>query len=183
MKRLVLVISTMLLFGFMVSSIGQEAFKFGVVDTNRVLQNYQKAIDADKLLKAGEQKLKEKLDEIVAQMRTLEEKKTKTELFVEKAQTDDLDNQIRLKQQEYQQEFDRGRQALLEKNRELMAPIYKELEDLIIETGKAENYDLLIDKQAVLYFNEKYDITDKLIKLINADAKKAEPKKEDVENQ
>lgn len=169
------------LFSFMTASIGQESFKLGVVDSNRVLQNYQKAMDADKLLKGAEARLKKSLDEISEDIRTLREKKEKTELFVEEAQTAKLENQIQLKQMEYQQEFDRGRQALLEKNQELMNPIFKELEQLIIKTGKEENYDLIIDKQAALYFNNKYDITDKLIDLINAENEKAKEANQDAE--
>jgi outer membrane protein len=182
MKKLVFVIFSMVLFvGLMAGSIGQEAFKLGVVDSNRVLLNYQKAIETDKLLKAAEKRLKEKLDAIGEEIRTLREKKTKTELFLEQPKIADLEKQIEQKTIEHQQEFERGRQALLEKNQELMTPIFKELEELIIKVGKEEKYDLIIDKQAALYFNEKYDITDELIKLINANAEKAEPKKENAE--
>ena len=168
MKKFVLTVFSLTLFGILTGSIGQESFKLGVVDSNRVLQNYQKAVEADKLLKNAEARLKKNLDQISEEIRTLNEKKEKTELFVEEAQTADLENQIQLKQMEYQRELEQGRQALIEKNKELMNPIFKELEQLIVNTGKVENYDLIIDRQAALYFNEKYDITDKLIILINA---------------
>ncbi len=183
MKKLVFVIFSMVLFvGLMAGSIGQEAFKLGVVDSNRVLLNYQKAIETDKLLKGAEKRLKEKLDVIGEEIRTLREKKTKSELFLEQPKISDLQKQIEQKTIEHQQEFERGRQALLERSQELMTPIYKQLEELIVKVGKEEKYDLIIDKQAALYFNEKYDITDELIKLINANAEKvAEPKKENAE--
>ena len=180
MKKLALVIFSMALFGLMAGSIGQETFKFGIIDSNRVLLNYQRAIAADKELKAGEQKLKENLDKIAIDIKTKQEKKTKTELFVEEAETADLEKEIEDLKLQHQQMFERGRQALLERNQELMGPIFKELEELIIKVGKEENYDLIIDRQAVLYFNEKHDITDNLIKLINAGAEKTEPKKEDT---
>lgn len=182
MKKLVFItFSMVLLVGLMAGSIGQEAFKLGIIDSNRVLLNYQKAIETDKTLKDAEKRLKEKLDIIGEEIRTLREKKTKSELFLEQPKIDDLEKQIEQKTIEHQQEFERGRQALLEKNQELMTPIFKELEELIIKVGKKEKYDLIIDKQAALYFNEKYDITDKLIKLINANAEKAEPKQENAE--
>ncbi len=181
MKKLVLVIFSMALFSLTVGSIGTETFKFGIVDANRVLLNYQKAIEADKILKNAEKRLKEKLDAIGEEIRTLQERKEKAELFESEEQINESENKIQQKQIEYQQELNRGREALLAKNQELMTPIYKELEVLIIKVGKEENYDLIIDKQAALYFNEKYDLTEKLIKLINAGAGKAEPKKEDAE--
>ncbi|MDE0086409.1 MAG: OmpH family outer membrane protein [Candidatus Poribacteria bacterium] len=182
MKKLVFItFSMVLLVGLMARSIGTETFKLGVVDSNRVLLNYQKAIETDKILKDAERRLKEKLDVKGEEIRTLREKKTKSELFLEQPKIAELQKQIEQKTIEHQQEFERGRQALLEKNQELMTPIFKELEELIIKVGKEEKYDLIIDKQVTLYFNEKYDITDELIKLINANAEKAEPKKENAE--
>ncbi|MCY4403762.1 MAG: OmpH family outer membrane protein [Candidatus Poribacteria bacterium] len=183
MKKLLIVILPLMLFGVLSGSIGQEAFKIGVVDTQRVLLNYSKAIEVDSQLKAAEKRWKEKLADIGEQISTLQEKKEKTELFVEEAQTADLVNQIQQLQQQYQQEFNQGREALLEKNQEWMTPIFKELQDLIIKIGKEENYDLIIDKQAVFYMNEKYDMSEKLIKLINADAEKgdAAEQKQDAE--
>ncbi len=181
MKKFVLIVSSIVLFGMLTASIGQEAFKLGVVDSNRVLQNYKKAMDADKFLKDADARLKKNLDDMAEDIRTLIEKKEKTELFVEEAQTAELVKQIQAKQLELQREREQGNQALFEKNRELLQPIFKELEQLIIKTGKDENYDLIIDKQAALYFNEKYDITDKLIILINAGNEKAEQNNQDAE--
>ncbi len=168
MKKFVFVLFPLMLFGLLSSSIGQESFKLGVVDTQRVLVNYSKAVEVDKMLKAAEKRWQEKLASIGENISTLQEKKEKTELFVEEAQTANLVSEIEQLQMQYQQEFNQGRDALLAKNREEMTPILKELEDLIIKVGKEENYDLIVDKQAVFYMNEKYDMTDKLIGQINA---------------
>ena len=182
MKKIVLIIIPLMLFSLLSGSIGEESFKFGVVDLQRVLDNYQTYIDAGNVIKAGQVKLNANLEEIGTQITTLEEKKTKTELFVEKAETSTLEDEIRQKQQEYQQVLNRGRAALLEKEQELLAPIFKELKDLIIKVGKEDNYDLIIDKQAVLYFNEKYNITDKLIGLVNTAAEKTGAKNPEPQN-
>ena len=48
-----------------------------------------------------------------------------------------------------------------------MEPILKEIEELIKKTGKEQNFDLIISKQAALYYNEKFDITQNLIEAIN----------------
>ena len=104
--------------------------------------------------------MKTKLQQLGDEIRTLQEKKAKTELFVEKAQTADLDNEIRLKQQEYQREVEIGQQALLEKEQELMEPIYNGLQGLIVKVGEAENFDIILEKRLItLYVKEKYDLT------------------------
>ena len=172
MKKFVFVFFPLMLFSLLSSSIGQEALKLGVVDTQHVLINYSKAIEVDNKLKAAEKRWQENLVEIRDNITTLQEKKEKTELFVEKAQTATIERDIQRLQQQYQEEFNQGREALLEKNREWMTPILKELEDLIKKVGKEENYDLIIDKQAVFYMTEKFDISNKLITLINAGTEK-----------
>ena len=182
MKKIVLIIIPLMLFSLLSGSIGEESFKFGVVDLQSVLDNYQTYIEAGNVIKAGQEKLNTNLEEIGTQITTLEEKKTKTELFVEQAETSTLEAEIRQKQLEYQQVLNRGRAALLEKEQELLAPIFKELKDLIIKVGKEDNYDLIIDKQAALYFNEKYNITDELIGLVNTATEKKDAENPQPQN-
>ena len=149
------------------SRIGQEFFKIGVVDTQEVLKGSKQATDATDILKAADGRLKTKLDTIREEIQTLQEKKAKTELFVEKAQTADLDNEIRLKQQEYQREMEIGQQALLEKERELMEPIYNSLQEVIVKVGTSENFDIILERHLItLYVKEEFDLTQRLIGLM-----------------
>ncbi|RKU28622.1 hypothetical protein C6497_07625 [Candidatus Poribacteria bacterium] len=167
MKRYLLILCSIMLFSLLSGSIGQENFKLGVVDTQRVLDNYGKFKDANEILQTADKRLRDKLEGLFQEIRTLQEKLTKTELFLEKPQTEELQNQIKTKEDEFLRERQSGEQALLDKQKELMEPILKEIEELIKKIGKEQNYDLIISKQAALYFNEKYDITDSLIDTIN----------------
>lgn len=171
--RLTLLIIGLTAFCFSTGSLGQQAFKIGVVNTQEVLEGSAKAKDATQLLQAASERLKTKLQQLGDEIRTLQEKKAKTELFVERAQTADLDNEILLKQQEYQREVEVGQQALLEKEQELMEPIYNSLQELIIKVGEAENYDIILEKRLItLYVKKDYDLTQQLIGLMNEDDKK-----------
>ena len=153
---------------FSSGSIGQESFKIGVVNTQEVLEGSQQATDATEILKAASERLRTELDKLGDDIRTLQEKKAKTELFVEKAQTADLDNEIRLKQQEYQRKVEIGQQALLEKEQELMEPIYNSLQEVIVKVGTSENFDIILEKRLItLYVKEEFDLTQRLIGLIN----------------
>ncbi|MCG9126268.1 OmpH family outer membrane protein [Candidatus Poribacteria bacterium] len=167
MKRYVLILCSIMLFSMLSGSIGQESFKFGVVDTQFVLDNYGKFKDANEILQTADKRLRDKLEGLVGEIRTLQEKLTKTELFLEKPQTEELQNQIKTKEDEFLRERQTGEQALMDKQKELMEPILKEIEDLIKKVGKEQNYDLIISKQAALYFNEEFDITQSLIDTIN----------------
>ena len=118
--RLTMLLAVLIAFSFSTGSIGQESFKFGVVNTQEVLESSKKATEATEILQSASDRLKTKLQGLGDDIRTLQEKKAKAELFVEQAQTTDLDTEIRLKQQEYQREVEIGQQALLEKEQELM---------------------------------------------------------------
>ena len=166
--RLTLLIISIAAFCYSSGSIGQEAFKIGVVNTEEVLKGSAEATKATEMLRAASERLRKKLQGIADKARTLQEKKAKTELFVEEAQTADLDEEILQTQQEHQRELEMGQQALVEKERELLEPIYKSLEDLIIKVGKNENYDIILEKRLItLYVKAEYDLTKRLIDLMN----------------
>ena len=166
--RLTLLIVCVTAFCFSAGSIGQEAFKIGVVNTEEVLKGSKAATQATETLRAAGERLQKKLQEIADKARTLQEKKAKTELFVEQAQTADLDKEILETQQEHQRELEIGQQALVEKERELLEPIYRSLEDLIIKVGKDDNYDIILEKRLItLYVKAEYDLTKRLTDLMN----------------
>ncbi len=153
-------------------SLSQESFKMGFVNTQEVLENYKKAKDAEALLTAASERLKTKVGSLADEIRTLQEKKTKTALFVENAQIADLEQEILLKQQEYQREVDIGQQALLDKEQELMVPIFDEIRAVIGQIGESEGFDVIFEKRLItLYVDEKHDLTQRLIGLMNEDSK------------
>ena len=173
--RLTLLIVSIVVFCFSSGSIGQEAFKIGVVNTEEVLKGSAEATRATDTLRSAGEKLQTKLERITSELRTLQEKKAKTELFVEEAQTADLNQEILQKQQEFQREREIGQQALLDKERELLEPIYKSLENLIIKVGKDENYDIILEKRLItLYVKEEHDLTKRIIDLMNEAEKNEE---------
>ena len=176
--RLTLLIISIAAFCFSSGSIGQEAFKIGVVNTEEVLKGSNEAMKATEILRAAGEKLQNNLERIAGEVRTLQRQKAKRELFVEETQTADLNNEILQKQQEYQRTREDGQKALLDKERELLEPIYKKLEDLIIKVGKDENFDIILEKRLItLYVKEKYDLTKRLIELMNAEKKNDENEK------
>ena len=167
----ILLIVLLTAFCFSPGSIGQESFKIGVVNTQEVLESSKKATDATEILQSASDRLRTKLQGLSDDIRSLQEKKAKTELFVEEAQTADLNNEIRLKQQEYQREVEIGQQALLEKEQELMEPIYNSLQALIVKVGESENFDIILEKRLItLYVSEKYDLTQRFIGLMNEES-------------
>ncbi len=142
----------------------------GVVNTQQVLEGYTKAATAIEVLRTQGNRLEKSLGDLADEIRTLQDRKAKTQRFVEEAQTADLEAEIRRKQQEYQREAELGQQGLLEEEKKLMEPIYKDIRDRIIELGKANGYDIILEKGLiVLYVDEKHELTQKVIHSLNED--------------
>ena len=113
-------------------------------------------------------------DEIV----TMEERLTKQELFLDEDAVRSAKADIVRKQDEYRQKLQVGQESLMEKQKELLEPILQEVKDLIIQIGKQEKYSLILDKQAAMFVESKYDLTDSLIQQLNQKYKKDKQNKE-----
>ena len=102
----------------------------------------------------------------------MEERLTKQELFLDEDAVRSAQADIARKQDEYRQKLKVGQDSLMEKQKELLEPILQEVKDLIIQIGKEEKYSLILDKQAALFVEPKYDLNDSLIQQLNEKYKK-----------
>ncbi len=159
-----------------VSFASAQEFRLGVIDTQRVIEGYEKAKEADTELKTLEERLKNRLKGLEDEIVTLEERLTKQELFLDDDAVRSARQDIRTKQEEYQQRLQNGQQALIEKQKELLEPIIEEVKALIEEIGESESYSLILDQRltvgaysipVALYVSSKYDLTDRIIKKLN----------------
>ena len=151
-----------------VSAAAQNQFRFGVVDTQKVFEGYKRAKAADEVLKTAEARLRGQLEDLREEVRTMEERLTKQKLFLDDPQTESVENDIRLKKQEYQRELEIGQESILAKQKELVEPILTEIEALIKEIGKNEGYSLILEKRLVtLYVHPKYDLTKTVLETLD----------------
>ena len=164
------------LFAFAISAVAQNEFKLGVVDTQKVFEGYKRAKTADEVLKTAEDKLRGQLEDVRAEIQTMEERLTKQKLFLDDPQTESIENDIRLKKQAYQRELQIGQESILAKQKELVEPILKEIETLITEIGKNGGYNLILEKRLVtLYVDPNYDLTETVLQTLNERYEEATP--------
>ena len=158
------------------TAVAQNNFKLGVVDTQKVLESYKKAQEANDILKAAQERLRSQLKNLEQEMLTMDERLTKQKLFLNDPETASLENELRLKRQQYQHELETGQDSLMEKQKELVEPILDEIEVLIQQIGKNENYSLILEKRLVtLYVDPKYDLTESILKSLNAQYEQQKP--------
>lgn len=160
------------------SIVNAQDFKLGVINTQKVVENYNKAIEADTELKTLQDRLAGRLKKLEDEIVTMEERLTKQELFLDEDAVRSAKADIVRKQDEYRQKLQVGQESLMEKQKELLEPILQEVKDLIIQIGKQEKYSLILDKQAAMFVESKYDLTDSLIQQLNQKYKKDKQNKE-----
>ena len=172
--------SIVVLFSILIlcSIVHAQDFKLGVINTQKVVENYNKAIEADTELKTLQDRLAGRLKKLEDEIVTMEERLTKQELFLDEDAVRSAKADIVRKQDEYRQKLKVGQESLMEKQKELLEPILQEVKDLIIQIGKQEKYSLILDKQAAMFVESKYDLTDSLIQQLNEKYKKDKQDKE-----
>ncbi len=185
MKRISIVYMAVAIgiFVFAIGAVAQNQFKLGVVDTQKVFEGYKRAKAAEEVLKTAEDKLRAQLEDVGEEIRTMEERLTKQKLFLPDPETESIENDIRMRKQEYQRELEIGQESILAKQKELVEPILKEIETLIKEIGKDGGYNLILEKRLVtLYVDPSYDLTESVIQTLNERYDEANPPKPSEKN-
>ncbi|MBS0341867.1 MAG: OmpH family outer membrane protein [Proteobacteria bacterium] len=154
-------------------ALAQETFRVGFVNPDRVLREAQPAKAAQAKLEAEFGKRDKDLQAQGAEL------KAASERFEREAPT--LSDTQRAQRQrqliEQDREFQRKRREFQEdlnarKNEELQA-VYERANRVVKQVAEAEKYDAIL--QEAIYINPKHDITDKVIKALNASGPTGSP--------
>ena len=143
-----------------------QDFKVGVVNLDRIFRETTSAKSAQTRLEQEFSKREKEITELGVQLKASSEKFERdaptlpeAQRNVRQKQLGDLDREFQRKRREFQEDLN-GR-----KNEELQLVI--ERANKVIKTlAEAEKYDLIL--QESVYVNAKHDITDKVIKTLNA---------------
>jgi outer membrane protein len=166
-SKIILIVFFLSLF-WLNSAHAADVAKIGVVDVQRIMttSNQGKAAQAqikeqsDKLTQA----LKEKGDEIEELKKQIE--RESMVMSTEKREEKERDFRIKLNDLKSLEQRYRGELQALEKK--LVSELRKEIYAMAEEIGKKEGYLLIIANFDVMYAPGAIDITDKLIKQLNA---------------
>lgn len=147
------------------SATAQE-FKVGIVNLDRIFREANSAKSAQTKLEQEFSKREKELTEGGAQLKTLSDKFEREAPTLAESQRNsrqrqlvDQDREFQRKRREFQEDLN------TRKNEELQLVI--ERANKVVKTlAEAEKYDLIL--QESVYVNPKHDITDKVIKALNA---------------
>jgi outer membrane protein len=161
--RKLLLGSLMVLAGF---SVGAQEFKVGIVNLDRIFREANSAKAAQTKLEAEFGKREKDLNDVGTQLKNLSDKfereaptLSESQRNIRQKQLVDQDRDFQRKRREFQEDLN------ARKNEELQQVI--ERANKVVKTlAEAEKYDLIV--QEAVYVNPKHDITDKVLKSLNA---------------
>ncbi|AMM26179.1 OmpH family outer membrane protein [Variovorax sp. PAMC 28711] len=144
----------------------QETFRVGFVNPDRVLREAQPAKAAQAKLEAEFSKREKELTALGETLKSASEKFEREAASLPEAQRTqrqrtlvDQDRDFQRKRREFQEDLN------ARKNEELQQ-VYERANRVVKQVAEAEKYDAIL--QEAIYINPKHDITDKVIKALNA---------------
>ena len=147
-------------------SAGAQEFKVGIVNLDRIFREANSAKAAQAKLEQEFGKREKELNDVATQLKTASEKfdreaptLSETQRNTRQKQLVDQDRDFQRKRREFQEDL------TSRKNEELQTVI--ERANRVVKTiAEAEKYDLIV--QEAVYVNPKHDITDKVLRSLNA---------------
>jgi len=147
-----------------------QSFKAGFVTTDRILREADTAKAAQAKLEAEFSKRDKELRDMGAAMKAASDKferdaptMSESQRQARQRQLADQDQDLQRKNREFQEDLN------ARKNEEL-AHVLDKANRVVKQMAEAENYDVIL--QEAVYVNPKHDITDKVLKAMDASAGK-----------
>ena len=147
-------------------SVSAQEFKIGIVNLDRIFREANSAKSAQTKIEQEFGTREKDLNDIASQLKTLSEKfereaptLAESQRATRQKQLVDQDRDFQRKRREFQEDLN------ARKNEELQQVIER-ANRVVKSLAEAEKYDLIV--QEAVYVNPKHDITDKVLKSLNA---------------
>ncbi|HEY2341456.1 MAG TPA: OmpH family outer membrane protein [Chthoniobacteraceae bacterium] len=183
----------LLVLALLCSPIGAPAasLKIGTIDMKKIFDSYSKTKDAEQSINDDRDQAKKELDDRVqslkqleAEVRKLNDEANNPALGKESKESkvklrDEKYSELRTMDKEVQEFRDTRQKQLTERSLRVRAEIVEEIQKIINERGKAENYDLIFDRSGtsfntapvLLESKDAYDFTNDVITILNKNKK------------
>lgn len=162
--------SLILLFAFISSPSAAYAadLKIGYVDPIKVFDNYEKTKEQDKILEQESNKKKDEREKFVNEIRKMKDELDVLSETAKEQKQAQIDEKIKKLQ-----DFDQKSRNDLGQQRDKMArEILKEIEQVINKYAEDNGYNIILNSRTLVYGQQQYDLTDKVMELLNPKYKK-----------
>lgn len=171
-RTIVVILLGGMAWGALISTSWAQQLKIGYVDVPRLKQEYKEYQQAETRFEKQMAVWQAKADSMQQQMQELADKLEKQNLMLTEQAKNDIRQQLLVKQNEYQlflNEVMGPNGEAANREYELSKPLIETINTVIKLIALKGNYTYILDSTAgtVLYADEKYDITDRVIAELN----------------
>lgn len=169
LKRMMLIITVtgLSLVLFSGSGLAATMLKIAVVDLQGALNATSEGLAAKETLRKKHMAKQERVDKMKAELETMEEK-IKSPVLSEEAQAE-LKDKYRRKKAQLIEFVTLAKEEEDRENQQLSARILEGLVKIAKEIAGTDNYSIILEKSGsgVVYYEDRMDITDRVVKIYN----------------
>jgi outer membrane protein len=147
-------------------SASAQEFRVGVVNLDRIFREANSAKSAQTKLEQEFSKREKELNDTATQLKTLSEKFEREAPTLAESQRNTRQKQLVDQDREFQRKRREFQEDLNTRKNEELQQVIERANKVVKTLAEAEKYDLIL--QESVYVNPKHDITDKVIKALNA---------------
>jgi len=147
-------------------SVSAQEFKVGVVNLDRIFREANSAKVAQTKLEQEFSKREKELGDLATQMKTLSDKFERESPTLAESQRTARQKQLVDQDREFQRKRRAFQEDLSARKNEELQQVIERANKVVKALAEAEKYDLIL--QDSVYVNPKHDITDKVIKALDA---------------
>jgi outer membrane protein len=145
-----------------------DVAKIGVANLQRVLETSNPGKSAQAEIKKQKDQMEQELKQKGAEIEEIRKQIERESMVMSKEKREENEREFRIKLNDFKSLQKRYRTQLQGLEKKLVSALLKEVSSLVEEIGKKEGYLLIINNKDVMYAPGSIDITDELIKQMNA---------------
>ena len=145
-----------------------DVAKIGVANLQRILETSDQGKSAQDEIKKQKDQMESELKQKGGEIEELRKQLERESMVMSKEKREEKEREIRIKLNDFKSLQKRYRTELQDLEKKLVNALLKEVSTLVEEIGKKEGYLLIINNAGVMYSPNSINITDKVIKELNA---------------
>jgi outer membrane protein len=145
-----------------------DVAKIGVANLQRVLEASNQGKSAQEKIKKQKDQMEQELKQKGGEIEELRKQLERESMVMSKEKREEKEREIRIKINDFKSLDKRYRAQLQNLEKKLVNALLKEVSTLVKEIGKKGGYLLIINNTGVMYSPGSINITDQLIKELNA---------------
>ena len=162
MKKTVVLLAALMLALAVTGPLAAKEAKVGIIISDRILNEYPEAQDAQKILEEEIQEWQRQAAEMEDELQALDKELAEGSMFYSEEKKSEVESKFQRKMLGYR-EFQAGiERRAMQRNQELFAPINEKIQKVIDEIAAQDGYDIILDAvgTAIAYADPTLDITD-----------------------